>query len=86
MRGRFFQKKNKKRIKQTTGLSVRKKKMLGLNGRECKKKKKKEDPSWKFLRKRMVRCPHQFVKKNNIFFSARHNRIVKKNCENWRNH
>ena len=37
----FSKKKNKKRIKQTTGLSVRKKKMLGLNGRECKKKKKK---------------------------------------------
>ena len=40
------------------------------------KEEKKEDPSWKILRRRMVRCPLQIVvqKTKN---SARHNRSVK---------
>ena len=44
---------------------------------EWKRMEKEKNPSRKFLRRRMVRCPHQFVKKT-TFFSARHNRIVKK--------
>ena len=72
---------NKNEIKQTRR-SLCSQKVLGLNGREWKKKKKGRSFLENFAKENGEMSSPTCWRKNN-YFSARHNRIVK-NVKNWR--
>ena len=80
--GRFFRKIQTRSKKQKVSLFAKK---ACIEWKRMEKEEKKEDPSWTILRRRMVRCPLQFVVQGAAFFLSTSQQESKK-CENWRNH
>ena len=78
--GRFFRKIQTRSKKQKVSLFAQN---AWIEWKRMEKEEKKEDPSWTILRRRMVRCPLQFVVQGAAFFLSTSQQESKK-CEKWK--